>query len=334
MTAGSFLPRTERGMSRFKEQDHPRGRGGQWIAKPAGDPAASLDDGHRQDARTVNAESMYRIARTYANRLARRHGITDPDHIDAVVSRVAIDMIARHGNDNIPVIPLYSVVSRHMMRSLGHVNLGPTDRAVVRALSETASARAEELGRDLTGRETQELANQIRQHWHDPKHRPSRNFLQRARMARMGSILDDEGSTIEGVSPWAAEGASAEPDTPAGRAEAALNAGRARAARVEAWDTLAQGVGAPEVARASRSTSTAAACRRIMADYPGGVHGAVDTWRRAEQDEGTVALFAPFGPDLDEEGADAVCAMLSAHPDIADDLWDAALSASTRRREH
>mgnify|MGYP000264505432 FL=1 len=147
MTAGSFLSRTERGMSRFKEQDHPRGRGGQWIAKPASDPAASLDDGHRQDARTVNAESMYRIARTYANRLARRHGITDPDHIDAVVSRVAIDMIARHGNDNIPVIPLYSVVSRHMMRSLGHVNLGPTDRAAVRALSETASARLNQIGR-------------------------------------------------------------------------------------------------------------------------------------------------------------------------------------------
>ena len=59
--------------------------------------------------------------------------------------------------------------------------------------------------------------------------------------------------------------------------------------------------------------------------------GAVDRWGRADEDEGTIALFAPFG-DVDEDGRDAVCAMLSARPGLADELWGAALSAATRRR--
>ncbi|MDO4243534.1 MAG: hypothetical protein Q4C85_07225 [Actinomyces sp.] len=315
-------------MSRYEENQHPRGADGKWVAKPAGaPPAASLGDTR---PRTVDAKAMYKIVRTYANRLARRHGITDRDHVDTVVSQVCLEVISRHGTDSIPSTPLFTVVSRHMARSLGHVNLGPTDRAAMRSLSEAVSLRAEQLGRELTERETQELADEIRSSWHDAKHRPSRNFLQRARMARMGSIIDDEGHEVDGISPWGDSGTVTDPDTPAGRVEAALNAGRPWAARAEAWDVMAQSSGAPTVARDARSSGTAAACRRIMSDYPGGVAGAVDAWQRAEQDEGTVALFAPFGPGLDEDGADAVCAVLSAHPDVADDLWDAALSASTR----
>lgn len=314
----------------YEENQHPRGTDGRWVGKPAAPPAASLGD---TQPRTVDAETMYKIVQTYANRLARRHGINDRDHVDTVVSQVCVDVISRHGTDRIPVTPLFTVVSRHMARSLGHVNLGPTDRAAMRALSETVSLRAEELGRNLTERETQELADEIRASWHDPQHKPSRNFLQRARMARMGTIIDDEGHEVEGISPWgdSGTGTAADPDTPAGRVEAALNAGHPRAARADAWDVLAQAAGAPTVARSSRSTQTAARCRRVMSDYPGGVYGAVDAWQRAEQDEGTIALFAPFGPNLDEDGADAVCAMLSAHPDVADDLWDAALSAATNR---
>ncbi|MBW3068969.1 hypothetical protein GZ998_05505 [Actinomyces sp. 594] len=320
-------------MSKFYESQHPRNADGKWATKPAAAPAANLGDSEPPPAptNTVDAEAMWRIVQTYAHRAGRRMGVRDPDHIDAVISDVTADVIGRYGNEQIPVVPLYSVVSRRMARSLGHTNLGPTDRAAMRALNEAAAARAEELGRELTEREVRGLADEVRSGWHDPRHRPSRNFFERAQMARMGSLIDDEGNMIEGVSPWAGGGVAAAPDTPAARAEEALNAGRRGVARSEAWDTLATVSGAPMVARGSRSTTTATACRRIMRDYPGGVAGAVDAWQRAEQDEGTVALFAPFGDGLDEEGADAVCSMLQAHPEVADDLWEAALSASTRR---
>ena len=44
--------------------------------------------------------------------------------------------------------------------------------------------------------------------------------------------------------------------------------------------------------------------------YPGGIQGAIETWRSGEFDAGTEALFAPFGKDLDEGDRDDICDLL------------------------
>lgn len=120
------------------------------------------------------------------------------------------------------------------------------------------------------------------------------------------------------------------PRSQTAKVEQALEAHKVSEARRQAWDALAEHHGAPLVARGRFEARVRTWCRQTIDDYPGGVMGAVDTWERAEDDEGTTALFAPFGEHLDEEGRDAVCAMLRAYPAHADSLWEAALMASVR----
>ena len=230
-------------------------------------------------------------------------------------------------------------MSTTISKAQGHANLGSTDRRAMRAFADLREDREEKLGRPLSQREENALAQEVRATWPDKRHRPSTNFLQRARLARTGKIYREDGSIVEGINPWeSSESHSAAPNTAVGQAEEAINARKTRLARRRAWDALAElreaegNERVPRVLAPTHSSQAAAWCRATLDDYPGGVMGAVDRWNQAQEDEGTIALFAPFG-DVDEDGRDSVCRMLSTHPELADDLWDSALTSSTKRRK-
>ncbi|MDU6150970.1 MAG: hypothetical protein E6640_01925 [Actinomyces urogenitalis] len=306
--------------------NQPRTPDGRYTSKAAGSPVGTLD---RPAAKTVPPEQLYAVLRSMAGKSTRMNG----EDFDDLVQDVAEEVLRSYGGrDAIPLAPLKTIVSRKIDQAKGHTNLDARDRAAMSALKNLIDERSRTLGRFLTNREVEDLARQVRQEWPDPKHRPTVNFLQRARMGEMASIDVPDGGVIEAPSVWGdgRGGEVVDPDSSMAKVEQALEAHKVGEARRQAWDALAQRHGAPLVARGRFEARVRTWCRQTIDDYPGGVMGAVDTWERAEDDEGTTALFAPFGERLDEEGRDAVCAMLRAYPAHADSLWEAALMASVR----
>ena len=265
--------------------------------------------------------------------------ISGEDRFDDIVQNACLEICKTYGTDRIPLAPIRQVVSTTISKAQGHANLGSTDRRAMRAFADLREDREEKLGRPLSQREENALAQEVRATWPDKRHRPSTNFLQRARLARTGKIYREDGSIVEGINPWeSSESHSAAPNPAVGQAEEAITARKTRLARRRAWDALAElreaegNERVPRVLAPTHSSQAAAWCRATLDDYPGGVMGAVDRWNQAQEDEGTIALFAPFG-DVDEDGRDSVCRMLSTHPELADDLWDSALTSSTKRRK-
>ena len=303
-------------------------------------PTASLEqrpEQQEQDAITIDGRDLIRLVSSMVGKQQGRIRINGQDCFDDIVQSACLETIKTYGAEKIPLAPIKQVVSTTISRAQGHINLGSTDRRAMKAFAQERELREDQLGRTLTPREEQDLARQIRDTWPDSRHRPSSNFLERARLAQTGQIYREDGTLIEGHNPWTdGESIAVDPDGPLGRAEAALNSGSRRNARKDAWDALAElrnrnGERVPRVLADTHSERVASWCRTVLDDYPGGVKGAVDTWQRAEEDEGTIALFAPFG-DIDEQGRDAVCRMLNRHPQAAEDLWAAAMSRSTRNR--
>ncbi|ARD42480.1 hypothetical protein [Actinomyces gaoshouyii] len=323
-------------MSTFDESLVSRDSAGRFDVRSPGPPTASLEE--PESARMIDGQNLSRVVASMV--LKQQHRVGDTSDVDEVVQNACLEIGKTYGWGRIPLAPIRQVVSRTLARSQGHTSLGSTDRRALSALAGLRRAREEELGRGLTWREEEALADRVRQEWPDARHRPSRDLLRKARMARPSSIHRDDGALVEGTGLWAGtEGApAADPATATGRVEAALNGPGRSSARRDAWDALAElreadgGGRVPRVRARTHSPRAAAWARRTMDDYPGGVLGAVDRWGQAVEDDGTTALFAPFDA-ADEEGRDAVCDLLASHPTSADDLWAAALTASTRGRE-
>ena len=321
-------------MSTFDESQVNRNEAGRFDFKTSGPPAASLEE--PDEARTIRGQDLPRVVASMV--IKQRDRIGKSSTVDDVVQNACLEIGKSYGFDRIPLAPIRRVVSRTVTRSQGHSNLGATDRRAMTILTKMRQEQEERLGRPLTNHEQEILAQKVRATWPDARHRPSRNFLQRARLARTERIHREDGTLMEGASPWTGPDThSSDPSTEVGRVEETLNGpDGARLARRHAWDALAElreadrGGHVPRVLSPTHSLRTAKWARDTIDSYPGGVMGAVDRWEQADEDEGTIALFAPFG-DIDEDGRDAVCAMLASYPKIADDLWDAALSSSINR---
>jgi len=323
-------------MSDFDESKINRGADGRFDFKAPGPPAANLEE--PVPPRTIGGEDLIKVVSSLVGRQQSRIRIGGEDRFDDIVQNACLEVGKTYGFDRIPLAPIRQIVSTTISRAQGHANLGSTDRRAMKAFVDLREDREEALGRPLSEREEETLAQEVRSTWPDARHRPSANFLQRARLARTGRIYREDGTIVEGINPWAgAETHSADPGTAVGQAEEAVNSRKSHLARRRAWDALAELREAegdervPRVLAPTHSSQAAAWCRTTIDDYPGGVMGAVDRWGQAVEDEGTIALFAPFG-EIDEDGRDSVCRMLSAHPESADDLWDSALSSSTRKR--
>ncbi|WP_067783593.1 hypothetical protein [Actinomyces vulturis] len=315
--------------SNFDESKVNRARDGKFDFKKAGAPVVSLNT-----PQEIQFDEILPHVQKLTHYEMNRQGVfKNAFDYDDVVSNVIADLWTSYKDrGGVPRPVLTTAVKRAVSRSSGHLNLNPTDRKAMTIISEEKALREEELGRKLSSQEHQELADYVRQTWHDPNHRPSKNLLEKARMAQMGTIIREDGSMVEGINAFTSSDSfeGEDQNSEMGRANHLLNSGQKEKAKLEVWDALASMSNAPRVQRASYNQRVVVQCRSIMNEYPGGVLGAVDTWERAEDDEGTAALFAPFGSGLDEDGRDRVCAMLKQYPQNADDLWNAALNAAKK----
>lgn len=111
--------------------------------------------------------------------------------------------------------------------------------------------------------------------------------------------------------------------------------------RMVAWELVSRRSGGsiPAARTGCLSQRAVTAHRRTLLpdgddapSYDGGVIAACRSWDRGDFDEGTEALFAPFGGlEDDYEGRDRITAMLRAQPAFANDLWSSAAQQANRQ---
>lgn len=135
--------------------------------------------------------------------------------------------------------------------------------------------------------------------------------------------------------------------------------GTKRDARHMLWNALAENAeSVPMVAAGTLSQNKVTAARALMAEYGSGpkaaervradggtakeiaavalaaaINDALATWDRGETDEGTEALFAPWGettPDV----RDAIAAQIRRFPKHAEGMWGSALSLANNRNSN
>lgn len=216
------------------------------------------------------------------------------------------------------------------------------DRKATAMFLERAESLSAELGRTLTTEERNQIAADIREGWHDPRHRPTVDFHTNRRRftsldATLGSTDSDERAgdalaTAYGLTTSIEDATTVESEGVYGaRAMDALEpeTREIHTARRLAWNALAEASEVPLVEEGSLG-HRASAVRATMGSYPGGVLSAAATWERGITDAGTEALFAPW-PEASESDRDAIAAHLTRLAGYADDLWGSAVSLGDMR---
>lgn len=197
----------------------------------------------------------------------------------------------------------------------------------------------ENQGRIMTAAQEDSLAAEVRSS-QPPGYRPPENF-HRARkqheyaqdeetLTRLGGTVDaDQAAGVANVTgfPTGSVGERTED-----LLESDMNArARTRAARMQAWDAIAEVRDAPTVARGALTSAEATRAQRAVKDAGGACAVADRLGQHPGQGPLTAdqaALMQPFARQ-DPEGRRSVAALLQEFPDHADDLWSAAATASS-----
>ena len=214
------------------------------------------------------------------------------------------------------------------------------DRRANRMLAGWEGQFEQEHGRHPTGRERDAAAASIRSRWPDRRHLPSVDFHHRriaGQEVGWQAWVTEDGDDL--LSNLASRGDNSsvhalthpgglvevdETRDPLSVAEGSWQAAalslatgtngvekvRQVQARRISCAALAEARNAPVPLVGSLTHAAVSKANLRLQRYPGGIRGAINTWRSGEFDAGTEALFAPFGKDLDEGDRDDICDLL------------------------
>lgn len=185
-----------------------------------------------------------------------------------------------------------------------------------------------ELGRPLRWDERDVLAEQIRDEWHDQRHRPSAGFHRP--MFAQSTDTDD-------FDPSASTTASAEEayfnslavhgeDT-----ERVLTAPkRGGGARKYGWNAMCEQRGIPKAANGFLNNRQIAYCKQHVPETNEAVLGALEEWESGGHSERTESLFRPFGASSQSHRAQ-IADLMRDLPDSAAQFYTLALAGATKR---
>lgn len=236
------------------------------------------------------------------------------------------------------------------------------DRAGMAQYKERCEALEEALGRTLTNVEQDRIADEIREGWHDQRHRPTEGFHRRVYgRVYIDSIVDAEGApnTVEAADVFLA--ANTQTTNPVGsdptatsvidggageygeageyteRAVSAMEAGgpETNVARRVLWNAMAEmsataGNPIPAVEEGVLSQHIVSRHQAAMNAQEGGVLAAATAWGEGENTPATQALFAPWPNATTAEQA-AIVEHLERHRAYAEELWTSALQLANMR---
>lgn len=192
------------------------------------------------------------------------------------------------------------------------------------------------LGRPLTPGEKDQVATDIRDGWHDPRHLPSPRFRENVNASRHLSIdTQDHGGQIGAHHSTSPDVTGPGDVAPGSTLDKALDAveghgGTVWDARRMVYNALAEGAGAPllsgphlshrRVTNARRALNANTDMAEVLRDAEDGV-----------DDERTQALFAPW-PQTTPQERRSLVSLLGRDTDYAYDLWDSAVRFSSLRQ--
>lgn len=180
-------------------------------------------------------------------------------------------------------------------------------------------------GRHLTKAEIDEIADRIREDWHDPRHKPSKGFQNAPQVLSSDAM----GAAFAALQPAAAnaapEGSKAAHDLVDAFEENEIDG---ETLRLKAWNSLIEDTGAPAVYENVNSASVAQSARTTIGKRAEKIAARWEDGAATEEE--TKALFAPFGR-LTRDQQSAVARTISERPKFGQVLWESALDFSTQK---
>ena len=316
--------------------------GGQFapINRPEATGVELLDDPGPGGA-ALDGEAILAEATRWGTRYARRYGADAAE----VIGEVAVRFYERRAG-LASAAPVRNDVG--YLRTLAHsiaIQAIGAERSYVRQAWRTYQARCDEamqrLGHGLSRAQEDEIAASVVAA-QEPRRRAPAGFHRKRHVVSLDGPAHRLDAHDRGVAiatslrgPDDTEALATGRDRALGplgeMAERLAAAGDHAGARRLAWDAFAELVGAPAVEASSVTEREAATARKAVADAGGAGALAGDHAAGLTSPERSEALFKPFGKLADDE-RDAVVAALSARRPLADELWDLALRAATKRR--
>lgn len=280
-----------------------------------------------------------RVARASDRRTGLSRQVADLDVEDVRQEALAQWLHDRqHGRRAIEDDAAYARTSAYFVAARYGDRMRAEDRRANRMLRAWEDEFTQQHGRLPSIRERDAQAQTILSRWADRRHLPSRDFHQRSISGQerpWSGYLTEDGDDPLANRAVAGDSSSVHTtlnpsavDVDESRPVMSVEAGSWTAAALSLADgsngekrqavqarriscaALAEARQAPMPQVGCLSHAAAASANTRLYRYPGGVSGAIATWRSGETDPGTDALFAPFGGDIDEAQRDQVCDLL------------------------
>jgi hypothetical protein len=308
-----------------------RPEGGQFAGIDRPDADISLSDVTSADTKPARKNltdaELLAQSRVLARVAASKAGLNRWDAED-VAQDVVMSVLYTQSRTNEPIEggllrhAARALVSRRMDTHQNH-----TDSTAYAQWKRDVEQMEAESGRHLTAAELDAYADEVRERWYDPRHRPTRGFQHETKVVS----TDAMGATF--VHPTAdvykAEG-SDKAHTIADQIESG-EIDKADARR-RLWNVLADDKGVPEAIEGSVTESRA---RRFVKDVPDAyatatafLDGEINSVAGKDQ---LTAFFAPFGTDLSLQEKTAVAKLISSRPKVGHQLWRSAIDFSNAR---
>lgn len=314
--------------------------GGQFAATVHGEPEVSLKSLRLEDFGDPQAilRQAYDSTRYWQDRYNQREksNVIDTDDITQEALLAMMVNLDKGKDINNFKQNLSSVTANITVRSTETV-FRAEDRLAYRQFVEKCNALSNRENRSLTTAEERALEKEVLDEWHDPRHKPSKEF----RIARTtersldANMYDSDGATLGSTLVSVPQQESVPVDSYMDRAFNALDekgvASKALARRL-AWNAVAEAASVPLAREGSLSQRHATRYRGIMLKHDDQVMGACRDWDRGIDNEATEALFAPFGPDLTSDEEEKVVDMLERMGGTkAQSMWESAVSFANNK---
>lgn len=299
----------------------PTPNGGHFATKTNTDADVALT-GHEGLSDSDIFEQSIKIS----GQFARRYKFTSEEAEDLAQDTMASVLLTRKRNPDRDVsVRLISTAARALAsRQIDGATRHEDSSALVK-LKQRQAQEEQQLGRHLTKREVDALATDIRQNWHDPRHRPTVGFQYEVRVESTETVFGgkDFTDTHPSLDPIQQAGNDATHELVDMVEDESLTKAQAR---LHAWNTLF----GEQVPNAKPAQYTQSMARRYVAAVPDAVDVATRYIEGTATPEETAALFAPFG-ELGTPGRFSVADTIASRAKHGHRLWRSALDFGNQK---
>lgn len=321
--------------------------GGQFAATVHAEPNLSL--AAERLGEFTDAEEFVSIAYTSAEHWQRRYNqqekslIVSKDDIAQETILRTLEALNR-GNKITDFKQFVSSTAANVTVRATETVFRAEDRRAYRIFESQREAIEGEIGRPMTQREKDALETKVLDEWHDPRHKPSKDF----RIARTfdrsldapinrGNGVDAGQSLGSMLADPESDGHVIKPGSYMDRAHTAMEeTGAAHKAEMKrlAWNAIAEDTGVPLSNPGSLSQRQVTKHRGVLTEHKNSVLRACKAWSVGNDGENTEALFAPFG-ELGFEDQEKVVDMLERFEGQgegrAQAMWESAMAIANNK---